>query len=246
MTRLATATMILATTVCTATATDLTTGERNALHAEIRAYLLANPEVILEAVEIYSERQATAQANSDHELVTANAKELFNDGFSWVGGNPEGDITLVEFLDYRCGYCRRAKPEVMEFLERDGNIRLIVKEFPILGQDSLTLAKFAVATKLVAGPQAYGLVHDTLMEFSGNPTNVALKRIAESLDLDAERIVAQMDSEAVAAKLRATRELAERLDINGTPTFVLAGELLRGYLPADQMMAIAQRKRQDG
>ncbi|NSY37086.1 DsbA family protein [Leisingera sp. ANG59] len=209
--------------------------EREAFGKEVREYILANPELILEAVDLLEQRQQQAEAVRDDALVAENLEELVNDGYSWVGGNPDGDITLVEFMDYRCGYCRRAAPEVAKLLESDGNIRLVIKEFPILGEASVLSARFAVAAKHVAGDDAYKQVHDALIEFGGEPNEVALRRLAEGLSLDAEAIFAKMDSEEVTAELRKTRSLAQKMAISGTPTFVLGTELLRGYLPADQM-----------
>ncbi len=219
--------------------------EREAFGKEVRSYILANPELILEAVDLLEQRQQQAEAVRDDALVADNLEELVNDGYSWVGGNPEGDITLVEFMDYRCGYCRRAAPEVAKLLKSDGNIRLVIKEFPILGDASVLSARFAVATKQVAGDDAYKDVHDALIEFGGEPNEVALRRLAEGLSLDAEAIFAKMDSEDVTAELRQTRALAQRMAISGTPTFVLGTELLRGYLPADQMeMMVAEIREQ--
>ena len=209
--------------------------EREAFRAEVRAYLLDNPEVIMEAVALMQQKQADAQDQADLELVQIHADALFDDGYSWVGGNPDGDITLVEFMDYRCGYCRKAVPEVASLLESDGNIRLIVKEFPILGEASVLSSRFAVAAKHVAGNDAYKQVHDALIEFGAEPNEVALRRLAEGLSLDPEAIFAKMDSEEVTSELRRTRALAQKMAISGTPTFVLGNELLRGYLPADQM-----------
>ncbi|MBY6137964.1 DsbA family protein [Leisingera daeponensis] len=209
--------------------------EREAFGNEVREYILSNPELILEAVDLLEQRQQQAEAARDDVLVEENLAELQNDGYSWVGGNPDGDITLVEFMDYRCGYCRRAAPEVAKLLESDGNIRLVIKEFPILGDASVLSARFAVATKHAAGDDAYKQVHDALIEFGGEPNEVALRRLAEGLSLDADAIFAKMDSEEVTAELRQTRALAQKMAISGTPTFVLGTELLRGYLPADQM-----------
>ncbi|MEX0304419.1 MAG: DsbA family protein [Leisingera sp.] len=209
--------------------------EREAFGNEVRAYILANPELILEAVDLLEQRQQQAEAARDDVLVADNLEELQNDGYSWVGGNPDGDITLVEFMDYRCGYCRRAAPEVAKLLESDGNIRLVIKEFPILGEASVLSSRFAVAAKHVAGDEAYKQVHDALIDFGSEPNEVALRRLADGLGLDAEAILAKMDSEEVTAELRQTRALAQRMAISGTPTFVLGNELLRGYLPADQM-----------
>jgi len=223
--------------------TELTDAERAQFRAEVRAYLMENPEVILQAVEQMQNRQAEAQVQADFDLVTANAEEIFNDGYSWVGGNPDGDITLVEFLDYRCGYCKRAHDEVAKLLETDGNIKMIVKEFPILGEQSMLASRFAVATKQVEGDDEYKLLNDALMAFNGDVTLPALRRLAESFDLDADAIEAKMDSEEVTQEIAQTRALAEKLQITGTPTFVMQDEMLRGYLPYDQMMALVKEKR---
>mgnify|MGYP000441952955 FL=1 len=230
-----------------AQATDLTQmsdAERAAFRAEVRAYLMDNPEVIFEAAQQLEQRQAEAEAKADLEMVKANSEEIFHDGFSWVGGNPDGDITLVEFMDYRCGYCRKAVPEIAALLEKDGNIRLIVKEFPILGEASMISSRFAIATKQVAGDEAYGQVHDALMEMQGDLTDVVLRRLAEGLGLDAEAILAKMESPEVTEEIAKTRALAQKLRISGTPTFVLEDELLRGYLPAAHLETIVSEKRE--
>ncbi|MFT7593597.1 MAG: protein-disulfide isomerase [Paracoccaceae bacterium] len=223
--------------------TSMTDAERTVFRAEVRAYLMDNPEVIIEAVNVLEQRQAVAESTADQALVIQNAAELFDDGFSWVGGNPDGDITLVEFLDYRCAYCRRAMPEVAKLLAADGNIRLIVKELPILGDDSILSSRFAMATKLVAGGDAYKQVHDALMAYTGDVSEVALRRVSDGLGLDTDAIIARMEDEDISNELAQTRALASKLNISGTPTFVLEDELLRGYLPADQMAILVSDKR---
>ncbi|WP_415920342.1 DsbA family protein [Tateyamaria sp. SN6-1] len=223
--------------------TQMTNEERAIFREEVRAYLLANPEVIMEAVGVLEQREAAAQAQADLSLVSDNAADIFEDGYSWVGGNPDGDITLVEFLDYRCGFCKRAHSEVAKLLETDGNIRLIVKEFPILGEQSLLASRFAVATKQIAGDAAYKGVNDALMAMNSDVNMRTLRRMASTFGLDADAIEAHMDSEAVTEEIRRTRALAQRLQITGTPTFVLQDELLRGFLPFDEMQALVDEKR---
>ncbi|WP_120632868.1 DsbA family protein [Ruegeria sp. EL01] len=223
----------------------MTDTEKAEFGAQVREYLLENPDVIIEAINILEQRNAAAEAETDKELVAANVDELFNDGYSWVGGNPDGDITLVEFMDYRCGYCRRAVPEVASLLSEDGNIRLVIKEFPILGDASVLSSRFAVATKHVAGDDAYKQVHDALLEFSGDASEVTLRRISDGLGLDSDAIIAAMDSEQVTDEISQTRALAQRMQISGTPSFVLGTEMLRGYLTADQMLQIADGVRAD-
>lgn len=246
MKRLIATTALLGTLATGAFAQDLmpmTDEERALFRAEVRAYLLENPEVIMQAVEVLQNREAESQERADFELVAQNADALFNDGYSWVGGNPDGDIVLVEFLDYRCGYCRRAHSEVLELLESDGNIKWIVKELPILGDASVLASRFAVAVKQVSGDDSYAAVGDALMSFKGDITLPALRRLGNTFGLDMPAIEARMDSEEVTAEIMATRALADALRISGTPTFVMQDELLRGYLPLDQMRAIVEEKR---
>ena len=213
----------------------MTDAERSAFRAEIRAYLLENPEVLMEAIGVLEARDAAAQAEGDRALIDSLSADIFDDGRSWVGGNPDGDVTLVEFMDYRCSYCRRAHTDVMQLLDSDGGIRFIVKEFPILGPDSLLAARFAIAVRNVAGPDAYGTVHDALIGMRGAVTEDSLTRIAADAGLDPAPVIAAMDAPEVVAELQANRALAERLQINGTPGFVLGDEILRGYLPLVQM-----------
>lgn len=223
--------------------TKMSDAEREAFRAEVRAYLLENPQVIMEAVAVLEDQKAAQQENADLSLVQNNAKAIFDDGYSWVGGNPEGDITVVEFLDYRCGYCRKAFEEVKSLIDGDGNIRFIVKEFPILGQASLDSARFAIATKQVAGDEAYAALHDALMDYKGQTSPAALSRLAATLGIDAKPIVAQLDAPEVDAEIRKTHELAQILQINGTPTFVFGEQMIRGYVPLNAMEQIVADQR---
>ena len=221
----------------------MTDAEREIFRAEVRAYLLDNPEVIMEAVDLLEQRQAQAEAAHDLALVKAHSGEIFDDGYSWVGGNLEGDITLVEFVDYRCGYCRRAHEEVKELVSKDGNIRLIYKEFPILGEASVLSSRFAVTVKQIAGNEAYAQAHDALISMTGEPSATSLARLADALGLDAQKIIAHMDDDAVTEEIRATRALAQKLNISGTPTFVMQDQLLRGYLPYPAMASLVADNR---
>ncbi|MEL7115889.1 MAG: DsbA family protein [Pseudomonadota bacterium] len=230
-------------TLLPAAALDLdamTDAERDAFRAEVRAYLLDNPEVLMEAIGVLEDRQAAEQAANDAELLQVNAEALFNDPTSWVGGNPDGDITVVEFLDYRCGYCRRAHPEVAELIASDGNIRLIVKEFPILGDESVLASRFALGVREVEGDGAYKEVNDALMAFRGNMTEQGLSDLSESLGYDTPAVFAAMNGEAVQQTIVNNRALGQRMGINGTPSFVFGDELVRGYVPLDGMREIIE------
>lgn len=225
---------------------SMSDAERDAFRDEVRAYLMDNPEIIIEAVNSLEARQADMQEANDVAMISALADDIFNDGASWVGGNPDGDITLVEFTDYRCGYCRKAHDEVAELVESDGNIRFIVKEFPILGEASLTSSRFAVATQLVAGDAAYKQVHDALITLNSDVTEPVLRRIGKTLSLDTDAILAKMGSEEVTKRIADTRALAQKLQINGTPTFVLEDQMLRGYVPLEAMRSLVSDSRTKG
>ncbi len=226
--------------------TSMTDEERRAFRTEIRSYLLDNPEVIMEAVNALEAKQAQAQAEADQNLVAANARMIFEDGYSWVGGNPDGDVTIVEFSDYRCGYCRRAMKDVHELIESDGNIRFILKEFPILGEASVASSRFAMAVKNVAGDEAYKAAHDALMTMNSDMSEPVLRRLAGTLELDADAILEEMNSDKINMALRENSKLAQILQINGTPTFVMGNELVRGYVPLDDMRLIVDDIRENG
>ncbi|MCF6316639.1 MAG: DsbA family protein [Marinosulfonomonas sp.] len=240
------ATLAALTVVNPAYATDIITmtdTERDVFRAEVRAYLMENPEVLLEAIAVLENRQAAEAANNDVALLLENADAIYNDGFSYVGGNPDGDITLVEFSDYRCPYCQQAHPEVTELVASDGNIRLIYKEFPILGPDSLTTAQFAMATLMVEGPEAYKKVSAALMHLRGAPSSDALTKLAKEFDLDAAALLEKMQSTEVTQAIQANRALGQRLQISGTPTFILGDELVRGYVPLEAMRELVAEAR---
>jgi len=221
----------------------MTPEQRQIFRDEVRAYLLDHPEVLVEAIQELERRQSVARSASDADLLAANRAALFDDGHSFVGGNPEGDITLIEFLDYRCSFCRRAHPEIANLLAGDGNIRWIVKEFPILGADSTLSSRFAIAVLQTAGAAAYAEVHDRLMTLRAQVTPEALARIAAEAGADADAVLARMDAPEVSAVIAANHALAQRLGINGTPTFVLEDSFLRGYVPLDTMQALVAEAR---
>ena len=216
--------------------------ERAAFRDEVRSYLLENPEVIFEAIQILEERRNAAAAATDRSLVAANADAIFSDGFSWTGGNPDGDITVVEFLDYRCGYCKRAHPEVEELLERDPNIKLVIKEFPILGPDSVGAGKMALAA-LDIDRSKYRALNDALMAHQGNLNEAAAYQIAAEVGYDIAALKERAGSTEIDDRLNANYQLANALGLQGTPAFIIGDEIIRGYLPVDDMITVIENVR---
>lgn len=225
---------------------NMTDAQREAFGAQVREYLMENPEVIIEAYQVLEARQAEAQAQGDLNLVSDNADAIFEDGYSWVGGNPDGDVTIVEFFDYRCGFCRRAHPEVKELIESDGNIRYVAKEFPILGENSVISSRFALAVRMVAGDEAYALANEALIALNGDMQEPVLRRLAETLGLDADAVLTAMNDDDVTRQISDTRALAQKLQINGTPSFIMGGQMIRGYLPLEAMQDVIAEERNEG
>lgn len=209
--------------------------ERANLRAEVRAYLLENPEILVEMIALLEERQQAGPVGDEAELIASHAAAIFDDGFSFVAGDPEGDVTIVEFVDYQCGFCRRSHPEMRELVASDGDIRLIVKEMPILGPGSERASRAAIATLMTEGPQAYAAVNEALMRLEGPVTDASLGRVLTGAGLDAAVVLAAAQDEEVTRRLAETRDLAEELAISGTPTFVFGSEILRGYVPLAAM-----------
>jgi protein-disulfide isomerase len=219
----------------TGTAPPMSEVERKALRDEVRAYLLENPEVLIEAMDVLQKREEAAGLERDSKIIAANSSRLFANPNDWVGGNLQGDITLVEFMDYRCGYCRKAYDEVEELIESDGNIRFVVKEFPILGEASMLSAQFAIALKQLHGDALYEKAHDALIALRGEPTVETLTRLAGDLGVEAQPILDRMNAPEVMAVIQDNYALAEQMDITGTPAFVMGDSVMRGYAPLDVM-----------
>ncbi len=221
----------------------LSDADREALRAEVRSYLLENPEVIVEAMQVLQDRQDAAAGAEDLALVQTHKEALFNDGMSWVGGNLDGDITIVEFTDYRCGYCRKAFSEIEQLIKADGNIRFVVKEFPILGDASIISSRFAIAVLQLHGADAYKLAHDGLITLRGEPDAATLTALAQEMGLDGAAILARMNAPEVEAVIAANHALGQALRISGTPTFVVGRQMLRGYLPQEAMEQVVAQER---
>ncbi len=223
---------------------NMTDAERAAFNQAVRDYLVANPDVLVESYATLQRQEEAAQADREAQVLADNHDTIFNDPNSWVGGNPEGDITVVEFIDYRCGYCRKAWEEVDQLINTDGNIRFVLKEFPILGDQSVLASRFAIAVRMLHGDDAYRKTHDALLTMRADATPETLARVAGDLGLDPGPLAEKMNSDEVTAVIAANHELGTLLEVNGTPTFVVGGTMVRGYLPLEGMQQIVAEARE--
>ena len=234
---------LLATTAFSGGLGEMTSAERAAFRDEVKQYLMENPEVITEAMQVLQGRQDQAEARQDQIILSQNTVAIFNDPASWVGGNPNGDITIIEFMDYRCPYCRKAFSEVDDLVKTDGNIRLVVKELPILGEDSINSSRFAIAIRILHGDSAYKRAYDALITLKGSPDSETLARLAQDLGFEPKPVMDLMPDPKITAIFAANHALAEKLNISGTPTFVIDHNMLRGYVPEAEMRKIVAEQR---
>ena len=228
----------------TAALADMTDAEREAFRAEVRAYLLEDPEVLVEAMDVLQNQQEQNAAQRDLQMLRDNADLIYRDPNSWAGGNLDAELTIVEFVDYRCGYCRKAHDEVAELVASDGNIRLVLKEFPILGEQSTLSSQFAIAVRQLHGDDAYKAAHDALIALRGDATAETLARLATDLGHDPAAIAERMSAPEVQAIIDTNHALGSMMDVNGTPTFVIDETMVRGYVPLQGMRQIVAGQRE--
>ena len=214
--------------------------DKEAIESVVRDYLRAHPEVIEEALNELRRRQEEQRLTELRKIIRAHKDSLRNDPESIVAGNPEGDVTVVEFFDYNCGYCKRSHPIVRKMLKDDTNIRLVYKEFPILGPVSLTASRAAIASRAQG---KYLIFHNALMELRSSLTEPRLMQLAAEVGLDIEQLKTDMQSPEVDAIIRSNHQLAQSLQINGTPTFIIGDNLAPGFIELGQFQALVDEAR---
>jgi protein-disulfide isomerase len=199
--------------------------ELDPFEQRVREYLLKNPEVIMEALQVLQERQRAAEAEDFKRIIAERSDDILNDPAAPVGGNSAGDVTLVEFFDYNCPYCRRVAPTVVELEEADPGLRLVYKEFPILGPGS----QFAARAALAARKQGkYVPFHNALMRATNQVTEQTVMEIAREVGLDTEQLRADMQDPAIEEAIARNLQLADALGITGTPSFIIGQEVVPG------------------
>lgn len=203
----------------------------------IEDYIRNNPEVILESVNDY---QTHGVAEQQAAAIQRNARKLFQNNLSPEMGEADADIRIVEFFDYNCGYCKRVIDDVNRLTEGDHDIRVIFKEFPILGPTSETAARWALAAHNQGQHNAF---HTALMKTSGRIDESILESVARDQGLDVEKLRADAQSERITEYLDENRQLAQELSITGTPAFIIEDEIYPGAIQYNDILDIVAEKR---
>ncbi len=225
-----------------APAAEFTPEQKKAIEAIIRDYLANNPEMLLDALQAAEDKLKSESKDKAAQALSARRREVLDDPESPVGGNPKGDVSLVEFFDYRCPYCKQVEPALEALLGQDKQLRFVYKEFPVLGADSVTASRAALAARKQG---KYDALHHALMGTKGQLDEATVLKVAQSVGLDAERLKRDMAAPEIDHALKANLQLAEALDIRGTPGFVIGDEIVPGAIGLDtlkSLIAAARRK----
>lgn len=216
--------------------------ERKAIEGIVRDYIMNNPEVVIQSIQGLRAREEKAAQEKAKANMVKFRPDLQNDPASPVGFNQKGDVTIVEFFDYRCGYCKKVLPDVMKVLNDDKNIRYVFKEFPILGPDSITASKVALAA-WNTDKGKYAAFHQAMMKAKGGLPESRVMRIAAETGYDVKALKKAMSDPRVEAQIKKNYALAQALNINGTPAFVIGNEIVRGAVDLATLKRLVAKAR---
>lgn len=222
--------------------TSMTLQQRLAFEKVIREYLLRNPEIIVEAMQTLRSREKAASSARRQNTLAHMKKDIYEDSSAPTGGNPKGDVTIVEFFDYNCGYCKRAHATVMSLLKSDGNIRYVFKEFPILGESSVVAARFALAAWNL-DKSKYVDFHSALMKSRGGLSESKILRMAKTSGFDAAALKAATKDPIIETSIQRNHAIAQALNITGTPAFIIGNQVIPGAIDLNTMKKIISEVR---
>ena len=225
-----------------ARAADFTDAQKSQIDTVIHDYLMKNPKVMIESLEKYQSDQKDAEAGKFKDKV-GQYKTFLTAKDAPFAGNPNGNVTMTEFFDYNCGYCKHAVDDVKNLLDQDKNVRVVFIDFPILSESSGDAARYALAAQKQGKYYDY---HLKLMKYPGEKNEAAYRSIAKDLNLDWDKLAKDADSDAVKATIGKNMEVARDLGINGTPAFIVGDQLIPGYIGVQNMkelVADARKKK---
>ena len=208
----------------------------------IRETLVSQPDILEEALAALEVKRQNDANNKTLAALNKNQNAIQNSDYNIVMGNPNGDVTLVEFFDYNCGYCKRALENVLTLIEEDPNLRVVMKEFPILSQGSAEAAQVAIAVNMQA-PEKSGECHGRLMTSTGSIGRVQATELAREMGFDMDQLQRDLGSDYVAKSVEEVYAIARDLGLNGTPSFIVGDHLVPGYVDADAMRELIANAR---
>ena len=236
MTRLAGAAAALLMLALPVAAQEFSAPQKSEIESIIKEYLISHPEVLQEAIAELDKRQAAADVEKAKAAVAGNAETLFNSTRQVVLGNPKGDVTMVEFFDYNCGFCKKAMADMFELLKDDPKLRIILKEFPVLGPGSVEAARVAVAVRMQDKTgKKYLEFHQKLLGGRGQADKARALAVAKEVGMDMKRIDTDLASDEIKFSLEESLKLAETLGLNGTPSYIVGTDVVVGAVGLDAL-----------
>jgi protein-disulfide isomerase len=213
-----------------AAAQTFTPDQRGEIEKIVREYLLNNPQLLQEVMAELEKRQALAEAEKHRAAIKEHAEIIFDSPRQVTLGNPKGDVTMVELFDYNCGFCKRALTDMMDLMKADPNLKVVLKEFPVLGEASTHAAQVAVAVRMQdkTGGKKYLEFHQKLLTRRGSADKAGAMAVAKEIGLDMARLEKDMAGEEVKATLAESFKIAEAMGLNGTPSYVIGNEAVIG------------------
>jgi protein-disulfide isomerase len=224
-----------------AAAAGFSPAQRQEIEGIIKDYLTKNPELLLDVLQAAEDKAKSQSQEKAAAALVARRQEVFDDPNSPVGGNPHGDVSLVEFFDYRCPYCKQVEPSLEALLTQDRQLRFVYKEFPVLGPASKTAAEAALAARKQG---KYVVLHRALMALKGQIDDAVIFQTAKEAGLDVDRLKRDMKAPEIERDLKANFDLAAALDIRGTPGFVIGDEIVPGAIGLDALKQLIDGARQ--
>ena len=213
-----------------ARAQSITPEQRGEIETIIKDYLMTHPELLQDVMNELEKRQATAEAEKHRNAVKDNAAIIYDSPRQVTVGNPQGDVTIVEFFDYNCGYCKRAMTDMLDLIKNDPKLKFVLKEFPVLGEGSVQAAQVAAAVRMQdkTGGKKYLEFHQKLLASRGQVDKARALAVAKEVGFDTARIEKDMASDEVKAQIEESMKLAEALGLNGTPSYVVGPDVVVG------------------
>jgi len=206
----------------------------------VRDYLRDHPEVIIDAIKQYQAKQDLAEQAKAQQNITALKDDIFKDPTSPVAGNPDGDVTVVEFFDYRCPYCKVVAPDIQKVMESDSKLRVVYKEFPILGPASTTASKAALAA---VAQGKYLPFHAKMISYKGQLDDASIFAMAQDVGLDVAKLKVDMEKPEIRNIIDKNAQLADKLKIQGTPGFIIGDQLIPGVASIEDLTAAIKKAR---
>ena len=218
----------------------LTPKQQDAVKKLVHDYIMENPGIIADAIEALRQKEDLAAEAAAKKTLAERKDDVFNDPDAPVLGNPKGDVTLVEFFDYRCPYCKAMADQIADVVKADGKTKLVMKEFAVLGPESVTAAKAALAAR---DQKKYEEFHRALMRLKEPLTEKTLMKTAGEVGLNTDKLKKDMEDPKIDTMLKNNLKLAHDLDVDATPTFVIGDQIVTGAIPAQNLKQLIDQAR---